>query len=180
MQRPLAKKLIANHSSFSLSICTSYCCSESEEGPYLGWNMAAHKVRMFEGEEDLSIALADYIAELSEASIKERGAFTIALSGGPLIRLLGYNHLVFLPFVLITNTTKCPTHPSTHHLLQIELATSNSFHISHFSFFHPIPKILNYDPHQIKALYVSCYHLFSFEFQVYQFYSKGCSTLKEL
>jgi hypothetical protein len=34
--------------------------------------------------------LAEYIAELSEASVKERGVFAIAISGGSLIGLMGY------------------------------------------------------------------------------------------
>ncbi|KGN51987.1 probable 6-phosphogluconolactonase 1 [Cucumis sativus] len=47
------------------------------------------EVRIHESLEELSTDLADYIAELSEASVKERGVFSIALSGGSLISLLG-------------------------------------------------------------------------------------------
>ncbi|GKF07372.1 probable 6-phosphogluconolactonase 1, partial [Tanacetum coccineum] len=39
------------------------------------------EVGIHESLEELSIDLADYIAELSEASVKERGFFAIALSG---------------------------------------------------------------------------------------------------
>lgn len=47
------------------------------------------ELRIHESLEELSTDLADYIAELSEASVKERGVFSIALSGGSLISLMG-------------------------------------------------------------------------------------------
>ncbi|KAI3733773.1 hypothetical protein L6452_13229 [Arctium lappa] len=46
------------------------------------------EVRIHESLDELSTDLADYIAELSEASVKERGVFAIALSGGSLIGLM--------------------------------------------------------------------------------------------
>ncbi|PIA63108.1 hypothetical protein AQUCO_00200851v1 [Aquilegia coerulea] len=46
-------------------------------------------LRIRDNVDDLGIELAEYIAELSEASVKERGVFAIALSGGSLITLLG-------------------------------------------------------------------------------------------
>lgn len=48
------------------------------------------EVRIHESLDELSTDLADYIAELSEISIKERGVFAVALSGGSLISLLRY------------------------------------------------------------------------------------------
>ncbi|KAI3857153.1 hypothetical protein MKW98_010567 [Papaver atlanticum] len=47
-----------------------------------------HKKEIFENEEDLSISLAKYIADLSEKFVKERGSFTVTLSGGSLIKSL--------------------------------------------------------------------------------------------
>ncbi|OAY59361.1 probable 6-phosphogluconolactonase 1 [Manihot esculenta] len=47
------------------------------------------ELRIHECLEELGTDLADYIAELSEASVKERGAFAVALSGGSLIGLMG-------------------------------------------------------------------------------------------
>ncbi|CAN6727504.1 unnamed protein product [Malus baccata var. baccata] len=47
------------------------------------------ELRIHESLDDLSTDLADYIAEISEASVKERGVFAIALSGGSLIGLMG-------------------------------------------------------------------------------------------
>ncbi|KAL6983315.1 putative 6-phosphogluconolactonase 1 [Sarracenia purpurea var. burkii] len=53
----------------------------------------AHKdrgdLRIYERLDELSTELAEYIAELSEMSVKERGVFAIALSGGSLIGLMG-------------------------------------------------------------------------------------------
>uniref|UniRef100_A0A5B6ZUT5 Probable 6-phosphogluconolactonase n=1 Tax=Davidia involucrata TaxID=16924 RepID=A0A5B6ZUT5_DAVIN len=53
----------------------------------------AHKdrgeLRIHESLDELRTDLADYIAELSEVSVKERGVFAIALSGGSLISLMG-------------------------------------------------------------------------------------------
>ncbi|CAN1823728.1 Probable 6-phosphogluconolactonase 1 [Linum perenne] len=42
------------------------------------------ELRVHESLDELSTDLADYIADLSEASVKERGDFAIALSGGSL------------------------------------------------------------------------------------------------
>ncbi|KAL8112058.1 hypothetical protein AgCh_019673 [Apium graveolens] len=47
------------------------------------------ELRIYETLEELSTELADYISDLSEASIRERGAFCIAISGGSLISLMG-------------------------------------------------------------------------------------------
>ncbi|RZC51227.1 hypothetical protein C5167_019660 [Papaver somniferum] len=47
-----------------------------------------HKKEIFENEELLSISLAKYIADLSEKFVKERGSFTVTLSGGSLIKSL--------------------------------------------------------------------------------------------
>lgn len=45
---------------------------------------------VFDTEEELSVSLAKYAAELSEKFIRERGAFTVVLSGGSLIKSLRY------------------------------------------------------------------------------------------
>lgn len=49
------------------------------------------ELRVYESIDDLSTNLAEYIAELSEASVKDHGVFSIALSGGSLIGLMGYH-----------------------------------------------------------------------------------------
>lgn len=55
-----------------------------------GYKKDGREVRIFENADELGCNLAEYIAELSEASIKERGVFAIALSGGSLVMLMGY------------------------------------------------------------------------------------------
>lgn len=47
------------------------------------------ELRIHENLDELGTDLAEYIAELSEASVKERGVFAIAISGGSLIGLMG-------------------------------------------------------------------------------------------
>lgn len=48
------------------------------------------EVRIHDSLDELATDLADYIAGLSEMSVKERGFFAIALSGGSLISMIGY------------------------------------------------------------------------------------------
>ncbi|CAK9186214.1 unnamed protein product [Ilex paraguariensis] len=54
-----------------------------------GANKDGGELRIHESLDELRTDLADYIAELSEVSVKERGVFAIALSGGSLIGLMG-------------------------------------------------------------------------------------------
>lgn len=56
------------------------------------------ELRIHESLDELGTDLADYIAELSETSVKERGVFAIALSGGSLIGLMGYKPLTLALF----------------------------------------------------------------------------------
>ncbi|XP_068634904.1 probable 6-phosphogluconolactonase 4, chloroplastic [Aristolochia californica] len=46
------------------------------------------KLLVFDSEEGLSVSLAEYTAQLSEKFTRERGAFTVVLSGGSLIESL--------------------------------------------------------------------------------------------
>ncbi|KAL5198627.1 hypothetical protein ABZP36_002139 [Zizania latifolia] len=48
-----------------------------------------NEVRIFESSDEMSTNLAEYISQVSEISVKERGYFAIALSGGPLVSFLG-------------------------------------------------------------------------------------------
>lgn len=43
------------------------------------------KVEVFDAEEDVAVALAKYVADLSHKFAKEKGIFTVVLSGGTLI-----------------------------------------------------------------------------------------------
>ncbi|KAE8708610.1 putative 6-phosphogluconolactonase 5 [Hibiscus syriacus] len=55
------------------------------------------KVEVFESEEDLSVSLAKYTADLADKFSKEKGSFTVVLSGGSLIKSL--RKLVEPPYV---------------------------------------------------------------------------------
>ncbi|RCV13888.1 hypothetical protein SEVIR_2G392700v4 [Setaria viridis] len=46
------------------------------------------EIRVFESFDDISTDLAEYISQISEISVKERGYFAIALSGAPLVSFL--------------------------------------------------------------------------------------------
>ncbi|XP_051207220.1 probable 6-phosphogluconolactonase 2 [Lolium perenne] len=46
------------------------------------------EVRIFESSDEIATDLAEYISQVSEISVKERGYFAIALSGGPLVSFL--------------------------------------------------------------------------------------------
>lgn len=54
------------------------------------------ELRIHETLEVLSTDLADYISDLSEVTIKERGTFCIAISGGSPVSLMGYVHFSYL------------------------------------------------------------------------------------
>lgn len=44
------------------------------------------EIRVFESSDEMATDLAEFISQVSEISVKERGYFAIALCGGPLIR----------------------------------------------------------------------------------------------
>ncbi|KAJ4963088.1 hypothetical protein NE237_023027 [Protea cynaroides] len=62
------------------------------------------EVRMFNCTEQLSTALAEYVIENSDAAVKERGAFSVVLSGGNLIHLL--RKLTKPPYVRMVDWSK--------------------------------------------------------------------------
>ncbi|PNV83926.1 MAG: 6-phosphogluconolactonase, partial [Desulfobacteraceae bacterium] len=55
------------------------------------------EIRSYSSLRELSLAAAEFIAELAEARIKERGIFTFVLSGGTTPRLL-YEELAQEPY----------------------------------------------------------------------------------
>ncbi|KGN49834.1 probable 6-phosphogluconolactonase 4, chloroplastic [Cucumis sativus] len=59
--------------------------------------MAQTEKRVFDSEEDLAVSLAKYIAHLSDQFAKNKGLFTVVLSGGSLIECL--RKLVEPPYV---------------------------------------------------------------------------------
>lgn len=72
----------------------------------LGSKIDGREVRVYENADELSSNLAEYIAELSEVSIKERGVFAIALSGGSLITLIRYIR-AFVSCILLPCRYRC-------------------------------------------------------------------------
>lgn len=56
------------------------------------------ELKIYESLDDLATDFADYIAQLSESSVKERGVFSVALSGGSIISLMGWVFLCFIYF----------------------------------------------------------------------------------
>ncbi|CAM6049478.1 unnamed protein product [Sphagnum compactum] len=46
-------------------------------------------LQVYENVEELSDSLAEHVAQLSASAVKDRGAFTVVLSGGSLIKTLG-------------------------------------------------------------------------------------------
>lgn len=58
-------------------------------------------IQMFDSEEDLAVSLAKYVADLSDKYAKERGAFTVALSGGSLIKSLRSAKQIYILFFFV-------------------------------------------------------------------------------
>ncbi|KAL5992933.1 hypothetical protein ACLOJK_013852 [Asimina triloba] len=105
------------------------------------------QVRVFESEEELSTALVDHVAQLSEAAVKERGAFSIVLSGGNLTRLL--RKLTKAPYVKTVDWSKwhvfwaeenvvAKKHPDSNYkqakeglLSKVPLLPANVVHVNH-------------------------------------------------
>lgn len=59
-------------------------------------------VKVFDSEEDLAVALAKYTADLSDKFTKERGSFTVVVSGGSLIKSLRSLFITSLNVILLT------------------------------------------------------------------------------
>ncbi|PWA97139.1 nagB/RpiA/CoA transferase-like superfamily protein [Artemisia annua] len=55
------------------------------------------KVQVFDSEESLSVSLAEYVNVLSDKFVKEKGSFTVVVSGGSLIKSL--RKLVEAPYI---------------------------------------------------------------------------------
>ena len=67
----------------------SHCCSVSSSRTRVSMATKGEvKKEVFESAEDLAVALAKYTAQLSDKFCKERGAFSVVLSGGSLINSL--------------------------------------------------------------------------------------------
>ncbi|MQL72921.1 hypothetical protein Taro_005273 [Colocasia esculenta] len=54
-----------------------------------GWPEDKRQLKIYETSDDLTTDFADYVAQLSEQTVKERGVFAVAFSGGSLISVMG-------------------------------------------------------------------------------------------
>lgn len=74
----------------SSEVCSRKMAGEAAAaaGESFGAGEGKPEVLVFGSEEELSVSLAKYTAELSEKYTQERGAFSVVLSGGSLIKSL--------------------------------------------------------------------------------------------
>ena len=47
------------------------------------------ELQVYETAEELTVSLAEHVAHVSAEAVKARGVFTVVLSGGSLIKMLG-------------------------------------------------------------------------------------------
>ncbi|KAL0446992.1 UNVERIFIED_CONTAM: putative 6-phosphogluconolactonase 2 [Sesamum latifolium] len=81
------------------------------------------EMHILENADDMRSDLAEYIAELSEASIKERGVFAVALSGGSLISFMG--KLCEAPYNKTVDWAKCNLAESKMQLTSVPIVHSH-------------------------------------------------------
>ncbi|KAF7147912.1 hypothetical protein RHSIM_Rhsim03G0212900 [Rhododendron simsii] len=94
---PIFQSLVANPPACSLRLHNSsrigvnpeeFHCKASSSMAEIATEKAKGKVQVFDSEEDLAVSLAKHTADLSDKFAKRRGAFTVVLSGGSLIKSL--------------------------------------------------------------------------------------------
>ncbi|TVU04690.1 hypothetical protein EJB05_47820 [Eragrostis curvula] len=85
---PLRRSLPCKVSSSSPSRSPLVPVSANASPTSAGETASRKKLLIFDAEEDLVASLADYVAELSAKFTAERGAFTVVLSGGSLVKAL--------------------------------------------------------------------------------------------
>lgn len=75
--------------------------------------MAPVKRRVFQTKKQMEVELAKYTADLSSKFCKERGIFTVVLSGGDLISWLGsVSGFIYKTKLFNTNPKICLIHPT--------------------------------------------------------------------
>ncbi|XVF36844.1 hypothetical protein REPUB_Repub19eG0093500 [Reevesia pubescens] len=62
------------------------------------------ELRLFDSSEELSSGLADYVLQVAESAVKERGSFSLVLSGGDIPNRLG--KLTKAPFLRVVDWSK--------------------------------------------------------------------------
>lgn len=82
--------------------CRSKASSSSSTAEMANEKSQGKNVKVFDSEEDLAVALAKYTADLSDKFTKERGSFTVVVSGGSLIKSLRSLFITSLNVILLT------------------------------------------------------------------------------
>ncbi|XP_058206253.1 probable 6-phosphogluconolactonase 4, chloroplastic [Rhododendron vialii] len=103
---PTLQSVVSNPLACSLRLKTASRIGVNREKPEYRTSSAGHvittekakgKVRVLDSEDYLAVSLAEYTAHLSDKFAKQRGAFTVVLSGGSLIKSL--RKLVEAPYI---------------------------------------------------------------------------------
>ncbi|KAF7149128.1 hypothetical protein RHSIM_Rhsim03G0213000 [Rhododendron simsii] len=103
---PTLQSVVSNPLACSLRLKTASRIGVNREKPESRASSAGHvittekakgKVRVLDSEDYLAVSLAEYTAHLSDKFANQRGAFTVVLSGGSLIKSL--RKLVEAPYI---------------------------------------------------------------------------------
>ncbi|KAK9672393.1 hypothetical protein RND81_12G097900 [Saponaria officinalis] len=83
---------------------------------------------IFDTEEDVAVSLAKYAADLSDKFVKQRGAFTVVVSGGSLIKSLRIILKVTTEYLLAYDgfLSKVPILPDHIHAINDTLSTEDA------------------------------------------------------
>ncbi|CDP05009.1 unnamed protein product [Coffea canephora] len=92
--------------------------------------------QVFESEEDLAVDLAGYVAHLSDQFAKTRGAFTLVLSGGSLVKSL--RKLVEPPYIDLVDWSKWHVFWADERIVPKDHPDSNYF-LAYNGFLSKIP-----------------------------------------
>lgn len=95
--KPLACSFGLNRASLIATNLKRFQCKTKSAMAELAAERGKGRVQVFDSEEDLAVSLAKYTADLSHKYANERGAFSVVLSGGSLIKSL--RKLVEPPYV---------------------------------------------------------------------------------
>lgn len=86
--KPLACSFGLHRASLIATNLKRFQCRTKSAMAEIATEKGKGKVQVFDSEEDLAVSLAKYTADLSHKYAKERGAFSVVLSGGSLIKSL--------------------------------------------------------------------------------------------
>lgn len=67
------------------------------------------ELRLFDSSEELDSCLADYVYQISESAVNERGSFSLVISGGDMANRLGF--FIFPIFFFSYKNAEFYSHP---------------------------------------------------------------------